>query len=308
MVDGVKIAIAASLKQVLSAEIEVFLGLPGQEDNKINGYTERDYALKHIGVVLVRQPNDRKKRFSSAIIPKHERMDPRISEDLAALSLAGLSTRTLALISHRILGIEVSDGTVANALPVIAEGAEQWLQRPIAGKYWCLMIDGTYFNVRRRGNVEKEPSLVVLAIDQDNHKTIPAIEPLQRDNVDSWRSVFRTLKNRGLDGSLVKIGVMDGPPGLEKLFVEEFLNSVTARCWVHSLRSSVAKCQVDLPCSQSHSSCGKPLGFCSNVARGQRTLTPLKLASAPLPTLKSENGERAPIPSAIALARVHFFL
>ena len=86
LVDGVKNAIAASLNQILNAEIEVFLGLPGQEDNKRNGYTERDYALKHIGVVRLRQPNDRKKRFSSVVIPKHERMDPRISEDLAALS------------------------------------------------------------------------------------------------------------------------------------------------------------------------------------------------------------------------------
>ena len=246
LVDGVKNAIAASLNQILNAEIEVFLGSPGQEDNKCNGYTERDYALKHIGVVRLRQPNDRKKRFSSAVIPKHERMDPRISEDLAALSLAGLSTRTLALISHRILWIEVSHGTVAKSLPVIAESAEQWLQRPIAGKYWCLMIDGIFFNVRRRGSVEKEPSLVVLAIDHDNHKTILAIEPGQRDNADGWRSVFRSLKDRGLDGSLVKIGVMDGLPGLEKLFVEEFPSSTTARCWVHALRNSVAKCPARL--------------------------------------------------------------
>lgn len=246
LVDGAKNAISTSLNQILNAEIGVFLGTPGQEDNKRNGYTERDYALKHIGVVRVRLPNDRKKRFASAIIPKHERIDPRISEDLAALSLAGLSTRTLALISRRILGVEVSHGTVANALPSIAEGAEQWLQRPISGTYWCLIIDGTYFNVRRRGSVEKEPSLVVLAIDKSNHKTILAIEPGQRDNVESWRSVFRTLKERGLDGSQVKIGVMDGLPGLEKLFIEEFPNSVTARCWVHSLRNSVAKCPARL--------------------------------------------------------------
>ena len=241
VVEGVRSAVAASLNQVLNAEIEIFLGNAAQSDNKRNGYQERDYALKGVGVVRVKVPIDRKRRFSSAIIPKHERIDPRITEDLAALSLAGLSTRTLALISQRILGIEVSHMTVANSLPIVADGAERWLTRPISGKYWALLIDGTYFNVRRRGSVEKEPSLVVLAIDEQNHKTILAIEPGHRDNVDSWRCVFRSLKERGLDARSVKIGVMDGLPGLENLFTEEFPNSVTARCWVHALRNSVGK-------------------------------------------------------------------
>ena len=41
--------------------------------------------------------------------------------------------------------------------------------------------------------------------------------------------------------SAVRIGIMDGLPGLEKAFQETFPNSVTARCWVHSLRNAVAK-------------------------------------------------------------------
>ena len=208
MVDGVKLAISASLNQVLATEIEVFLGSPEQSDNKKNGYQERNYALKGVGVIRVKVPIDRKRRFSSSIIPKHERVDPRITEDLAALSLAGLSTRTLAMISNRILGIDVSHMTVANSLPAVANGAEQWLTRPISDQYWALLIDGTYFNIRRRGSVEKEPSLVVLAIDEKNHKTVLAVEAGHKDNVDSWRSVFRSHKERGLDYSVVKTGVM----------------------------------------------------------------------------------------------------
>ena len=246
MIDGARTAISSSINQVLKAEIEIFLGMPGQGDNKKNGYSERDYALKGIGTLRVKVPIDRKNRFDSAIIPKHQRIDPRFAEDMAALSLAGLSTRTLSLISQRILGIDVSHMTVANSLPVVSEEAEKWLSRPIAGKHWALMIDGTYFNVRRRGTVEKEPSLVVLAIDQSNRKTILAIEPGHRDNVDSWRAVFQTLKQRGLDTLSVRVGVMDGLPGLENLFREEFPNSVTARCWVHSLRNAYAKCPARL--------------------------------------------------------------
>ena len=155
MIDGARTAISSSINQVLKAEIEIFLGQPGQEDNKKNGYNERDYALKGIGTLRVKVPIDRKNRFDSAIIPKHQRIDPRFAEDMAALSLAGLSTRTLSLISQRILGIDVSHMTVANSLPVVSEEAEKWLSRPIAGKHWALMIDGTYFNVRRRERLKK---------------------------------------------------------------------------------------------------------------------------------------------------------
>lgn len=246
MIDGAKNAISSSINQVLNAEIEIFLGTPGQEGNKKNGYSERNYALKGVGTLRVKVPIDRKNLFKSVIIPKHQRIDPRFTEDLAALSLAGLSTRTLSLISQRILGIDVSHMTVANSLPAVSEEAEKWLSRPIKGKHWALLIDGTYFNVRRRGSVEKEPSLVVLAIDENNRKTILAIEPGHRDNVESWRSVFQTLKQRGLDTYAVRVGVMDGLPGLENLFKQEFPNSVTARCWVHSLRNSYAKCPARL--------------------------------------------------------------
>ena len=34
---------------------------------------------------------------------------------------------------------------------------------------------------------------------------------------------------------------MDGLPGLENLFLEEFPSSVTARCWVHAMRNALAK-------------------------------------------------------------------
>lgn len=124
--------------------------------------------------------------------------------------------RTLALISKRILGVDVSHMKVANALPALSDEADRWLNRTIERKHSALIIDGTYFNIRRRGSVQKAPSLVVLGIDENNHKTILAIEPGHRDNVDSWRSLFRALKDRGLDGAAVRIGVMDGLPGLEK--------------------------------------------------------------------------------------------
>jgi putative transposase len=186
-------------------------------------------------------PVDRKRHFESAIVPHHEQIDPRLKEDMAVLHLAGLSTRTLAMISKRLLGVEVSGHTVSQSLDQIKARALEWLTRPISEEYWALFIDGTHFRIQRRGSTEKEPSLVVLGIDTSNRLSILAIEPGTKDNADAWEAVFSEITKRGLNTSKIKIGIMDGLPGLESLFRKHFPYAVTARCWVHALKNALAK-------------------------------------------------------------------
>lgn len=227
--------------QLLNAEMTLFLGEADQADNKRNGFQDREYALKGVGLLRVRMPIDRKREFKSQVMPAREQIDPRLKEDLAVLHLAGLSTRTLSMVSSRILGINVSKQTVTNSLGVIEEQALGWLERNLTKKYWGLFIDGTNFRMQRRGSTEKEPSLVVIGLDDKNLMSILTIQPGQKDNAQSWREVFADLIKRGLDPSTVRIGVMDGLPGLETAFRESFVQAVTGRCWVHSLRNAMAK-------------------------------------------------------------------
>lgn len=230
-----------AIDQVLSSEMTVFLGKSSENGNKRNGYQSREYALKGLGGITLRMPVDRNRRFESVVIPKSEQIDPRLKEDMAVLHLAGISTRDLEMMSKRLLGINVSRQTVSNSLDEIQGKAVEWLTRPITGKYWALYIDGTNFKIQRRGSTEKEPSLVVLGIDETNHKSILAIEPGTKDDVKTWEAVFNELIKRGLKSEDVRIGIMDGLPGLETLFTKMFPKSVTARCWVHSLRNALAK-------------------------------------------------------------------
>jgi putative transposase len=237
----IKNSISNALNQLLNAEMSLFLGNSDQSKNKRNGYYEREYALKGVGCVRVRMPTDRNRKFNSSILPKNEQVDPRLKEDMAVLHLAGLSSRTLSLVSRRLLGVSISSDTVSKSLNLLEEKALNWLTRPLQKKYWALYVDGTNFRIQRRGSTEKEPSLVVLGIDEHHRKSILAIEPGHKDNAESWRQVFRELKNRGLSVSDVEVGIMDGLPGLETVFKEEFPNAVTARCWVHKLVNVLAK-------------------------------------------------------------------
>lgn len=244
--EDIRTSLEETINHLLHLEMSLFLGEADQADNKRNGFKERDYTFKGLGTIRVNLPQDRKSRFESSIIQKSERIDPRIKEDIAVLHLAGISNRTLAMISKRILGLEVSKTNVQESLSVIQESAINWLERPLAGEYWALYIDGTNFKIQRRGSTAKEPSLVVLGIDKNDHRSVLAIEPGQKDNAECWRTVFDSLIARGLDPSKVRIGIMDGLPGLEKAFKESFVEAVTARCWVHSKRNAVNKCPARL--------------------------------------------------------------
>jgi putative transposase len=238
----VQVAVGGVISEFMNAEMTLFLGEPDQVENSRNGYESKDYSLKGIGAVRLKIPVDRKRKFNSSIIPKGEKIDPRIKEDLAVLHLAGISKRTMEMISKRIFGVDISRETVSNSLALIEGKALAWLQRPITKKYWALYIDGTNFKIQRRGSVEKEIALAVLGVDENNRKSILAIEPGTKENKDSWDAVFSSLVSRGLDVSAVRIGIMDGLPGLETSFKERFTKAVTARCWVHALKNALNKC------------------------------------------------------------------
>lgn len=237
----VKTAVETTFHQLLNAEMTLFLGRPDQIDNKRNGYEEKSFALKGIGAIRIKMPVDRNYAFKSVVIPKHEVIDQRLKEDMAVLHLAGLSTRTLAMVSKRILGVEVGKDAVSKSLKVVEEKALEWLDRSITDDYWALFIDGTNFRVQRRNSTEKEPSLVVVGINKQNRMSILAIQPGAKDSADCWREVFKDLARRGLKTDFVRIGIMDGLPGLETAFKEFYSNAVTGRCWSHALRNTMAK-------------------------------------------------------------------
>jgi putative transposase len=272
----VREAVGGAISEFMNTEMTLFLGEPDQKENTRNGYEAKDYALKGVGTVRIKVPVDRKRKFESSIIPKNEKVDPRIREDIAVLHLAGISKRTMELISRRIFGINISRESVSKSLALIEEKARSWLKRPLEKKYWALYIDGTNFKIQRRGSTEREIALVVLGVDVNNRKSILAVEPGTKENKASWEAVFADLVSRGLDTSAVRIGIMDGIPGLEAAFKERFPKAVSARCWVHSLKNAKARCPERL--LEAFSSMAMKVMYSTSEDRARKAFYELKSA------------------------------
>lgn len=241
VVEGAREGARSALEQVMAAELALFLGEEPQKQNKRNGYVTRTYGIKGVGALQVRVPRDRAGKFRSNVIVAERHYDPDLEEDLALLHLAGLSTRTLAQLSPRILGIRVSRTEVSNSLNVMIPGAQRFLERPLGDRpFMYLYVDGTGFHVRR-GTVGREPVLVVIGVDTEGRKSVLCMTPGDKDSRPAWERVFTDLKARGLDHNGVKLGIMDGLPGLAEAFVSAFPNAVVARCWVHKVRNVLTR-------------------------------------------------------------------
>jgi putative transposase len=233
----VQAAASHTLERVMEAEIALFLGQPAEASNKRNGFVTRTFAFKGLGTVQLRVPRDRAGRFRSNVVPPSRRYDPLLEKDLALLHLAGVSTRMLSYVAPRVLGVRVSPQEVSNSLDAILPAAKRFLERPLGDRrFMHLYVDGTFFPVRRT-TVEREPTLVVLGVDEGGHKSVLSLVQGDKDSKTAWEMVFADLKSRGLDPSAVRLGIMDGLAGLGDAFTQAFPRAKAARCWFHKAKN-----------------------------------------------------------------------
>ena len=240
-------AVGAFLTNLMGQELTHHLGRDkyerkeGQTDYRNGSYT-RTFCVKGIGDVELKIPRDRDGDFTSQVIPRSKQYDDRITEDLAAMYLTGISTRTLSLLSKRLVGRSISPTEVSNASTELKQAIETWRTRDLSSeKIKYLIIDGVNFRMRIRGSIEIVPILVVIGVKEDNTRLVLLIQSGDKESATAWREAFKDLKGRGLDGSCVQLGIMDGLSGLEKVFREEFPHAKVQRCQVHVARNVLAK-------------------------------------------------------------------
>jgi putative transposase len=232
---------------LMESELTFMLGRDRYERRKgalnyRNGAYHRRFTLKGIGQVTVRVPRDRNGEFRSSVLPRSKQYEDAIREDLSLMFLSGVSTRTLSLISGRLIGRSISHEEVSRANRELTEAIEHWRRRDLSRepvKY--LFLDGVTFKMRIAGSVEQVPVLVAIGVTLSGHKKVLGLQSGDKESASSWRQFIKDLKARGLPGEQMILGIMDGLTGLEKVFREEFIHAKVQRCQVHVAKNVLAK-------------------------------------------------------------------
>jgi putative transposase len=244
---AVKENVGQYLSELMQTELSHFLGRDryqrtGGQNNHRNGSYFRNYTLKGIGAVDVRVPRDRNGEFKTQVIPRSKQYEDSLREDLCTMFLGGVSTRTLALISQKLIGRRLSANEVSRASRQLSRAVEAWRLRDLSAEaIQYMFVDGTLFSMRIAGSIDKEPVLVAIGVTETGHRTVLGLQAGDKESATNWRELFKDLKQRGLDGSKIVLGIMDGLAGLEKVFKEEFAGAKVQRCQVHVARNVLAK-------------------------------------------------------------------
>lgn len=279
---------------LMDAEFELFIGREKYERKSLvsmssklyrNGYYHRSFTVKGLGKLAIKVPRERSGAYKTNVIEKYQRVETALKEDIAITYLMGTSTRGLALISKRLLGHKISHSQVSQFASALTNSVEAWRTRSITENIKYMYMDGTNFKMRLGDSIELVPILVIIGVTESGHKKVLALQMGDKESSSSWREVFKDLKQRGLQGHLVQLGIMDGLPGLEKVFIDEFPKAKVQRCQVHVARNVL---------------CKVPLKFKKDVADDMRSIFYAKTRKKADHFLKAFKARWSPeVPSAV---------
>ena len=199
--------IAAALEFEVEDFLEKMKHLRDENGHAIavrNGKAKERTIQMGAGSIKIRTPrvHDRRpeEHFTSNILPPYMRRSPRLEEALPVLYLRGLSTGDFqeglaALLGPKAAGLSAT--TINRLLKVWQDDYQAWRKRSLGGKeYVYIWADGVYFNVRLED--DRLACLVIIGVRPDGRKEVVALEDGYRESTESWASVLRDLKRRGL--------------------------------------------------------------------------------------------------------------
>jgi putative transposase len=198
------------------------LGAPRVDDRRVDSSGERQ-------------------RFRSRLLPPYMRRSPKVAEVLPLLYLRGLSTGDFRAALPVLLGKDAAGLSPTTITRLTAEWEHEyaaWRTRDLTDRdYVYVWVDGVHFTIRLEE--DRLCTLVMIGVRSDGTKELIAVEDGYRESTESWQTVLRNLKERGLAAPVVAVG--DGALGFWAAVRDVWPETQTQRCWVHRLANVLDK-------------------------------------------------------------------
>lgn len=242
------------LQSVLDEEVTSFLGRMKSARRATvdaavgyrNGHGKPRRLALTCGTVTVRRPRVRglEERFESRILPLFARRTTEVGALLPELYLHGLSQGDFELALRGLLGAgaPLSASSIERLRGKWQAEFEEWRTRPLTDEVVYLWVDGIYV----KAGLEKEKTCLLVAIAglRDGRKVVVAIESGYRESKESWASLLRSLRDRGMNAPKMAIG--DGHLGIWAGLSEVYPETKEGRCWNHKIRNVLEQLPLKL--------------------------------------------------------------
>ena len=240
------------LVAALEEEVNAFLGRHRYERGKMfrgyrNGYHPSREITVGLGPVEVQVPRVAKvprdvapQGFQSQIVRRYQRASQVTQRLFSRLYLEGLATGDFEPVFRELVGgtTALSANAVVRLKERWGKEYEVWRSRFLGNhRYAYIWADGIYLGA----GMEKEKTalLCVLGAREDGEKELLAMGPGYRESTESWGSVLRDLRDRGLEAPLLAVG--DGALGLWAALDEVYPTTEHQRCWNHRITNVQAR-------------------------------------------------------------------
>ncbi|HXK44115.1 MAG TPA: transposase, partial [Anaerolineae bacterium] len=151
-------AVEETLNQLLDAEADAlcqarrYERTSTRQDTRAGHYTRK--LQTRAGEVTLKVPKLRQLTFETAIIERYQRREASVEEALIEMYLAGVSVRRVEDITEALWGTKVSASTVSDLNQKLYLRLDEWLARPLAGKYAYVYLDGLWLKKSWGGEVQ----------------------------------------------------------------------------------------------------------------------------------------------------------
>ena len=207
----------------------------GERQGYRSGHYSRNLTTTS-GEIEVKMPKLKGVTFETAIIERYRRRESSVEEALIEMYLAGVSVRRVEDITEALWGTKVSPGTISELNKKAYVHIEEWRNRKLqGGKYAYVYVDGIYLRRNWGGECENVSVLVAIAVNEEGYREVLGAAEGMKEDKASWRSFFRWLKSRGLEGVRLVIG--DRCLGMMEAAAEVYPDAKYQRCTVHFYRN-----------------------------------------------------------------------
>ena len=251
--EGARRMLAAALEEEAASYVEARRCERGEDGRALvvrNGKSRERKVTFGSGTVAVRAPrvNDKRvdevgqrQKFTSKILPPYMRKSPQVAEVLPILYLRGLSTGDFREALPVLLG-EDAAGLSPTAITRLTSTWEAeydaFRKRDLSARdYVYVWADGVHFNIRLED--DRLCTLVLIGVRPDGTKELIAVEDGYRESTDSWKSLLRDLKRRGMQAPAVAVG--DGALGFWGAVRDVWPETRPQRDWCHKMANVLDK-------------------------------------------------------------------
>lgn len=237
--DLVKNSVEETLNAMLDAEADRLVNAERYaRDEERQGYRAGHYDRSFsttAGDVNLRMPKLKGVTFETAIIERYRRRETSIEEALIEMYLAGISVRRVEDITEALWGTRVSPGTISNLNKKAYGHIEKWRNRPLTKEYPYVYVDGIFLKRCWGEEYENVSILIAVGVSSDGYREIIGAAEGLKEDLESWKSFFVWLKERGLNDPRLIIG--DKALGMVEAIGQVFPKAKYQRCIVHFYRN-----------------------------------------------------------------------